>query len=63
MEARLIGDNDKDVRPGPKSSGELWLRGPLVMKYVLVISSEANTEVCPSAAEDTSGMRRQRKNP
>lgn len=34
MEARLVGDGDKDVRPSPKSSGELWLRGPLIMKRV-----------------------------
>ena len=34
MEARLVGDDYKDVRPGPKSPGELWVRGPVVMKFV-----------------------------
>lgn len=34
MEARLVGEDDEDVPVGPKNSGELWLRGPLIMKYV-----------------------------
>lgn len=34
MEARLVDDDGKDAPVGPKSSGELWLRGPLIMKCV-----------------------------
>lgn len=36
MEARLVDDDEKDVPVG--SSGELWVRGPNIMKCVLVIS-------------------------
>ena len=30
LEARLVGDDGVDVKPG--EPGELWLRGPTVMK-------------------------------
>ena len=33
LEARLVGDSGVDVKPG--ESGELWLRGPTVMKVGL----------------------------
>jgi 4-coumarate--CoA ligase len=33
LEARLVGDGDVDVKPG--KPGELWLRGPTVMKVGL----------------------------
>ena len=32
MEARLVDDNEKDVPKGENSAGELWLRGPNLMK-------------------------------
>ena len=33
MEARLVDDHEQDVAPG--SPGELWVRGPNVMKGYL----------------------------
>ena len=30
LEVRLVGDDGVDVKPG--AAGELWLRGPTVMK-------------------------------
>lgn len=33
LEARLVGDGGVDVKPG--EPGELWLRGPTVMKVGL----------------------------
>jgi len=32
MEARLVGDNGKDVPQGEYFAGELWFRGPNMMK-------------------------------
>lgn len=32
LEARLVGNDDIDVEPG--EPGELWLRGPTVMKVL-----------------------------
>ena len=32
MEARLVDDDGKDVPQGDHSAGELWLRGPNLMK-------------------------------
>lgn len=40
-----MGEDDEDVPVGPKNSGELWLRGPLIMKYVLSLSFSF---FCPS---------------
>lgn len=37
LECRLVDDDEKDVTPGPESRGELWYRGPTVMKYALTI--------------------------
>jgi len=34
MEARLVDDDGKDVPQGGNSAGELWLRGPNVMKVM-----------------------------
>ena len=34
LEARVVDDGGKDVEPG--QDGELWLRGPMIMKCVLV---------------------------
>ena len=33
LEARLIGDDGADVKPG--EPGELWLRGPTAMKVII----------------------------
>lgn len=33
MEARLVDDDDQDVPVG--NSGELWVRGPNIMKWVI----------------------------
>jgi 4-coumarate--CoA ligase len=33
MEARLLDDDERDVKEGER--GELWIRGPNVMKWVL----------------------------
>lgn len=35
LEARLIGNDGVDVKPG--EPGELWLRGPTVMKVVTLL--------------------------
>ncbi|KZP27521.1 AMP binding protein [Athelia psychrophila] len=35
LEARLVDEADVDVAPGPDAAGELWLRGPSVMKGYL----------------------------
>lgn len=32
LEARLVGDDGLDVPVSPQSKGELWVRGPTVMK-------------------------------
>lgn len=32
MEARLVDDDGRDVPQGENSAGELWLRGPNMMK-------------------------------
>lgn len=32
QEARLVDDDENDVKPGER--GELWIRGPNIMKYV-----------------------------
>lgn len=31
QEARLVDDDENDVKPGER--GELWIRGPNIMKY------------------------------
>ncbi|KAF9650313.1 acetyl-CoA synthetase-like protein [Thelephora ganbajun] len=41
MEARLVGDDGNDVPQSENSAGELWLRGPNVMKGYL--NNEAAT--------------------
>lgn len=35
MEARLVDDDGNDVPQGENSTGELWLRGPNVMKVYI----------------------------
>ncbi|KAF8315898.1 AMP binding protein [Clavulina sp. PMI_390] len=35
MEARIVDDDEKDVPPGKGIAGELWMRGPTVMKGYL----------------------------
>ena len=37
LEARLVGDSGADVKPG--EPGELWLRGPTVMKVIVQLRS------------------------
>jgi len=32
VEARLVDDDEKDVPQGENSTGELWIRGPNLMK-------------------------------
>ena len=44
LEARLVGDGDVDVKPG--EPGELWLRGPTVMK-VRIREREVDTQRNP----------------
>lgn len=33
LEARLVDDDENDVKPGER--GELWIRGPNIMKFVV----------------------------
>ncbi|KAF8300471.1 AMP binding protein [Clavulina sp. PMI_390] len=35
MEARIVDDDERDVPPGPTARGELWFRGPNIMKGYL----------------------------
>ncbi|KAF9514722.1 hypothetical protein BS47DRAFT_1451228, partial [Hydnum rufescens UP504] len=32
LQARLVDDDENDIKPGPENRGELWVRGPTVMK-------------------------------
>lgn len=38
LEARLVDDDGVDVRVGQGERGELWIRGPSVMKVCIVYS-------------------------
>ena len=45
MEARLVDDDEKDVPQGEDSAGELWLRGPNLMKVRVMIQIASCSDV------------------
>lgn len=54
MEARLVDDDDNDVPEG--KSGELWVRGPNVMKYVCGMGNPSTlilTGCCQGISRET----------
>jgi len=47
MEARLVDDDGKDMPQGENSAGELWLRGPNVMKVWAGILEDPPSDIDP----------------
>lgn len=48
QEARLVDDDENDVKPGER--GELWIRGPNIMKYAYF----SLTKILPNRELDNS---------
>ncbi|KAF9504367.1 hypothetical protein BS47DRAFT_1401493 [Hydnum rufescens UP504] len=47
LQARLVDEDEKDVPPGPEIRGELWVRGPSVMKGYLNNPTATKNSITP----------------
>jgi len=47
LQARLVDENERDVPPGPEIRGELWVRGPNVMKGYLNNPTATKNSITP----------------
>ncbi|KAF9514787.1 hypothetical protein BS47DRAFT_1381831 [Hydnum rufescens UP504] len=47
LQARLVDDDENDIKPGPENRGELWIRGPSVMKGYLNNPKATKNSITP----------------
>ncbi|KAF9514789.1 hypothetical protein BS47DRAFT_1361504 [Hydnum rufescens UP504] len=47
LQARLVDDDENDIKPSPENRGELWIRGPSVMKGYLNNPKATKNSITP----------------
>jgi len=47
LQARLVDDDENDIKPSPENRGELWVRGPSVMKGYLNNPKATKNSITP----------------